>query len=388
MAWNEPGGGRNNQDPWRGRDGRGQTDLDDVIKKLQDRFGGILGGGGSGGDNSGGGLGMLGLVLALLAVLWIVAGFFRVEQAEEAVILRFGKYHDTVNAGLHWQPWGIDTVMTVDVNQRNSMPVRATMLTEDQNIVDIDLQVQYLVHDSRAFFLENSNPIETLRNSVESSLRHVVGGSEMDKVLTDGREAIAVEVHQRLQEYLERYKTGILVDKLNIEDAHPPKEVKAAFDDVIKAKEDEERVKNEAQAYANQIVPEARGEAQRMSEEANAYKTEVVERAKGQATRFDRLYTEYKMAPDVTRRRMYIETMEEVLSNTTKVMIDVKDGNSLMYLPIDKIIENSGRRSANSEASSDNQAQHSSSSTNRPADTVRGLDRIRQSRESRLGEGR
>ena len=255
MAWNEPGGGRNNQDPWRGREGSGPSDLEEVIKKLQDRFGGLLGSGG-GKNSGGGGFGMLGLVLALLLVLWFVAGFFRVEQAEEAVILRFGKYHDTVNAGLHWQPWGIDTIKTVDVNQRNSMPVRATMLTEDQNIVDIDLQVQYLVHDSKSFFLENASPIDTLRNSVESSLRHVVGGSEMDKVLTDGREAIAVEVHQRLQDYLDRYKTGLLVDKLNIEDAHPPKEVKASFDDVIKAKEDEERVKNEAQAYANQIVPE------------------------------------------------------------------------------------------------------------------------------------
>ncbi len=379
MAWNEPGGGRNNQDPWRGRDGRGQSDLDEVIKKLQDRFGGMLGGGGPG--NDGGGFGLLFLILGFVTIVWIVAGVYRVEQAEEAVVLRFGKYHDTVFAGLHWNPWGVDSIMKVDVQQRNSMPVRATMLTEDQNIVDIDLQVQYQVTDSKAFFLESGNPIDALRNSVESSLRHVVGGSEMDRVLTDGREAIAVEVAQRLQDYLNRYKTGVSVNKLNIEDAHPPKDVKASFDDVIKAKEDEERVKNEAEAYANQIVPEARGEAQRMIEEANAYKAEVVERSKGQANRFDRLYAEYKMAPEVTRRRIYIETMEQVLGNTSKVMVDVDGGNNMMYLPIDKILDQ--QRQTNLTASEATNAQQSKSSTSKPAESVRGLDRLRKSRESR-----
>lgn len=381
MAWNEPGGGRNNQDPWRGRDGRGPSDLDDVIKKLQDRFGGMMGGG----QGNDGGYGLLGLILAIAVIVWLVAGLYRVEQAEEAVVLRFGKYHDTVSAGLHWNPWGVDTIQKVDVNQRETMPVRATMLTEDQNIVDIDLQVQYVVTDSRDFFLAASNPIDALRNSVESSLRHVVGGSEMDRVLTDGREAIAVEVHQRLQEYLDRYKTGLSVDKLNIEDAHPPKDVKAAFDDVIKAKEDEERVKNEAQAYANQIVPEARGEAQRMIEEANAYKAEVAERAKGQAKRFEELYSAYKLAPDVTRRRMYIETMEQVLGNSSKVLMDVQGGNNLMYLPIDKILEQNskgGKRSMMDAAASQLQTK---STTQKTTEAVRGLDRLRQSRENRWG---
>lgn len=377
MAWNEPGGGRN-QDPWRGRDGRGQQDLDDVIKKLQDRFGGMLGGG-SGNDS--GGYGLLMLILGVILAVWLVAGLYRVEQAEEALVLRFGKYHETVSAGLHWNPWGIDSVMKVDVNQRETMPVRATMLTEDQNIVDIDLQVQYVVTDSRNYFLESSNPIDTMRNSVESALRHVVGGSEMDRVLTDGREAIAVEVHQRLQEYLNAYKTGLTVDKLNIEDAHPPKDVKAAFDDVIKAREDEERVKNEAEAYANQIVPEARGEAQRMIEEANAYKAEVVERAKGQANRFDRLYTEYRLAPEVTRRRMYIETMESVLGSTSKVLVDVEGGNNLMYLPLDKLMQQ--RPSSDPIVIEANTSQQSNTTTQKTSDAVRGLERIRQARESR-----
>jgi membrane protease subunit HflK len=377
MAWNEPGGGRN-QDPWRGRDGRGQQDLDDVIKKLQDRFGGMLGSG-SGNDN--GGYGLLMLILGVILVVWFVAGLYRVEQAEEALVLRFGKYHETVSAGLHWNPWGVDTVMKVDVNQRETMPVRATMLTEDQNIVDIDLQVQYVVTDSRNYFLESSSPIDTLRNAVESALRHVVGGSEMDRVLTDGREAIAVEVHQRLQEYLDVYKTGLTVDKLNIEDAHPPKDVKAAFDDVIKAREDEERVKNEAEAYANQIVPEARGEAQRMIEEANAYKAEVVERAKGQANRFDRLYTEYRLAPEVTRRRMYIETMESVLGRSSKVLVDVEGGNNLMYLPLDKLMQQ--RPAVDPIVIEANTSQQSNTTTQKTSDAVRGLERIRQARESR-----
>ncbi|MAR91646.1 MAG: FtsH protease activity modulator HflK [Pseudomonadales bacterium] len=384
MAWNEPGGGRN-QDPWRGRGGRSQSDLEDVVKKLQDRFGGLFGGGGRGGNNDAG-YGLLFLILAVMIVAWAVAGLYRVEQAEEALVLRFGKYHETVGPGLHWNPWGIDSVQTVDVNQRETMPVRATMLTEDQNIVDIELQVQFVVTDSRAYFLENSTPIETLRNAVESALRHVVGGSEMDRVLTEGRAAIAVEVQQRLQAYLDRYRTGLGVDKLNIEDAHPPKEVKAAFDDVIKAKEDEERVKNEAEAYANQIVPEARGQAQRMIEEATAYKTEVVERAKGQANRFDRLYAEYSVAPEVTRRRLYIEAMENVLGNTSKVMVDVEGGNNLMYLPIDKILEQR-RSGANNGMDDNSSAQQSTTSTQKASDTVRGLERIRQARESRW-EGR
>ncbi len=379
MAWNEPGGGRNNQDPWRGRDGRGgSSDLDDVLKKLQDRFGGMFGS--SGDDNNG--LGLIGLILAVLAVVWGIAGLYRVEQAEEAVVLRFGKFHQVTTAGLHWYPWGIDTVMKVDTNQLNSMPVRATMLTEDQNIVDIDLQVQYRVADAQAFFLESSNPIEALRNSVESSLRHVVGGSEMDRVLTDGREAIAVEVDKRLQEYLDRYKTGLVVEKINVEDAHPPKDVKDAFDDVIKAKEDEERVKNEAQAYANQVVPEARGKAQRMIEEANAYKAEVVERAGGEAARFDQMYAQYKKAPEVTRRRLYIETMEQVMGNSTKVMVDTEGSGNMLYLPLDRMLQGAAPALAPVQAESTS-TQQSRSDTAKPAETVRGLDRIRQARDSR-----
>ena len=382
MAWNEPGGGRNNQDPWRGRDGRGgSSDLDDVLKKLQDRFGGMFGG--SGDDNSS--LGLIGLILGILAIVWGIAGFYRVEQAEQAVVLRFGKYHDVVSAGLHWNPWGIDNVMKVDTNQLNSMPVRATMLTEDQNIVDIDLQVQYRVNDAQAYFLDSSDPIAALRNSVESALRHVVGGSEMDRVLTDGREAIAVEVDKRLQEYLDRYKTGLVVEKINVEDAHPPKDVKDAFDDVIKAKEDEERVKNEAQAYANQVVPESRGKAQRMIEEANAYKAEVVERAGGEAARFDQMYAQYKKAPEVTRRRLYIETMEQVMGNSTKVMVDTEGGNNLLYLPLDKMLQ--GAAPLVAPAPDITSTQQSRTDTAKPADTVRGLDRIRQSRDSRW-EGR
>lgn len=383
MAWNEPGGGRNNQDPWRGRDGRGQSsDLDDVIKKLQDRFGGMFGGGGS--NNNDGGFGLIALVLVVLLLAWFVSGIYRVEQAEEAVVLRFGKYHETVGAGLHWNPWGIDRVMTVDVNERNSMPVRATVLTEDQNIIDIVLQVQFVVMDSKAFFLESSNPIDTLKNSVESALRHVVGGNEMDYVLTDGREEIAIKVHQRLQGYLERYKTGLSVDKLNIEDAHPPKDVKDAFDKVIKAKEKEEQAKNVAQAHANKVVPEARGEAQKVIENANAYKVEVVERARGEADRFSLVYGQYKLAPEVTRRRLYLETMETIYADTSKVLVDLEGGNNVMYLPIDKILENA--RQTKDVAPRQDSGNRNSKSSSQSSD-ARGIDRLRQSRDSRW-EGR
>jgi membrane protease subunit HflK len=204
----------------------------------------------------------------------------------------------------------------------------------------------------------------------------------MDRVLTDGREAIAVEVDKRLQEYLDRYQTGLVVSKINVEDAHPPKDVKDAFDDVIKAKEDEERVKNEAQAYANQVVPESRGKAQRMIEEANAYKAEVVERATGEAARFDQLYGQYKKAPEVTRRRLYIETMEQVMGNSTKVMLDTEGTGNMLYLPLDKMLQGAAPLLAPPQVDMSS-AQQSRTDTTKPADNVRGLDRIRQSRDSR-----
>ena len=242
MAWNEPGGGRKDQDPWRAKQDKGPPDLDEVVKKLQDKFGGLFGGGKSNGADGKSGMALVGVLIILAALVWGFAGLYRVEQAEQALVLRFGKFHEIVGAGLHWNPRLVDSIYKVDVTKVNQVNLRATMLTEDQNIVDITLDVQFRVDDPKAFFLEIASPEAALRHSTESALRHVVGASEMGSVITEGREAIAVDVHARLQDYLNRYDTGLSVTKVNIEDAHPPKEVKAAFDDVIKAKEDEERL--------------------------------------------------------------------------------------------------------------------------------------------------
>jgi membrane protease subunit HflK len=221
-------------------------------------------------------------------------------------------------------------------------PHKAQMLTEDQNIVEVNMSVQYTVMSPEDFVLKVRDPENSLQHATESALRHVVGGSEMYQVLTEGREKIAADVHLRLQDYLNNYTTGIQVTQVNIESTSPPAEVQEAFDDVIKAKEDEERVKNEAQAYSNGIIPEARGQAQRQLEEASAYKEQVIAQAQGEAQRFEKLLTEYNKAPEVTRERLYIDAIQGVLSRTSKVMIDVEGGNNLLYLPLDKIVNQPG----------------------------------------------
>lgn len=389
MAWNEPGGGNNNnQDPWRGRNDQGPPDLDEVLKKLQDRFGGLLGGGNGGSGNDNGGFGLIVLVLVVASIIWGVAGFYRVEQAENAVVLRFGKFHETVGAGLHWNPPLIDSVRKVDVIQVNSFSMDATMLTEDQNLVSIGLVVQYKVNNPTDYFLEANSPQLALRHSTESALRHVVGGTKMDSVITEGRKIMAVDVQRRLQDYLDRYHSGLAVTKVNIEDAHPPNEVKAAFDDVIKAKEDEERVQNEAETYANGIIPEARGQAKRMNEEAQAYKSEVVERAKGEANRFTKLLEEYKKAPEVTRRRLYLETMEQVYGNTSKVMVDIDSGNNMMYLPLDKMMAAGGLTGAGGRETMVLPEKRVVVKPNESTTDMRGIDRLRQVRENKRWEAR
>lgn len=328
MAWNEPGGGRNPNDPWRNKQDPGQQELDEFIQKLQNRLGGLLGGDGKGG------YGGLALILVLLLAVWAAFGFYRLDQAEQAVVLRFGKFNNIVGAGLHWNAPLVDKVYKVNVMQQNNVSLQATMLTEDENIVDVALNVQYQVHDPKLYFLSIGDPEEALMRATESALRHVVGGTEMDSIITEGRQVMAQDVTLLLQEHLNRYQTGLLITKVNIEDAHPPKEVKGSFDDVIKAKEDETRLQNEAQTYANGIVPEARGKAQRMIEEANAYKSEVLSRAEGEANRFTRLLAEYAKAPEVTRERLYLDTMERVLAGNTKVVVDVNKTNNVLYLPL------------------------------------------------------
>jgi membrane protease subunit HflK len=350
MAWNEPGGNKP-KDPWGGGND-GPPDLDEALKKFNDWLGGIFGGGSGGGTGSsnmpskGVSAGVIGLVAIVLAGLWAASGFYQIDAQERGVVLRLGKYFDTVDSGLQWNPRLIDTVIKVNATAERQYTSQGLMLTEDENIVELPLTVQYNIADVKAFALNVRSPEMSLQHATDSALRHVVGSSTLVKVLSDGREQIAIEVKQRLQHYLDDYRTGIRIIEINLQRAEPPREVKAAFDDVIEAKEDKERYKNEAQAYANGLVPESRGKAQRILEEANAYKAKVVAEAEGDAKRFEQLLTEYTKAPKVTRERLYIDTVEEVMASSTKVLVDVDGGNNMMYLPLDKLT--SGNNASNS----------------------------------------
>ncbi len=346
MAWNEPGG--NNQgdkDPWGNKNDQGPPDLDEAFKKLQNNLSQMFGGksGGSGGSGGGSSLkmnsGMIGGLIILAIVGWALSGVYTLDEKERGVVLRLGKVNDEILLpGLHWNPPIIDRVMFESVTDVKSIQHNSEMLTEDENIVKVNMQVQYVVSDVREYLLRVSNPVQSLYQSTESALRHEVGSALMNDVLTSGRAELGFKVKDRIQTYMNRYTTGIEVTQVVIDETAPPDAVRAAFDDVIKAREDEVREKNEATAYANQVVPEARGEAQRLVEQALGYKERVIARARGDAARFNALYAEYELAPEVTRERLYLDTMEAVMSNSTKVMVDVEGGNNLLYLPLDKLI--------------------------------------------------
>jgi modulator of FtsH protease HflK len=336
MAWNEPGGGK---DPWGNRGDQGPPDLDEAFKKLQAQLAGIFGGG-SGGRRGSSGLnrGLLGLILVGAVLVYGFLGLYQIDQGERGIVFRFGAVQENVvMPGLHWNPPIIDVVEKVNVTRVNSHSHQALMLTEDENIVDVAVTVQFVVHDPVAFLVNVRTPRDSLTQATESALRHVVGSSRMDSVITAGREAIAVEVQERLQAYLDTYGTGIRLDKVNIDRSAPPTQVVDAFNDVQKAKEDEQRFINEARAYAESVIPEARGEAQQVIEQANGYRDRVVARAEGEADRFGKLLFEYAKAADVTRDRLYIDAMEMVLSNSTKIMVAVEGGNNIMYLPLDRL---------------------------------------------------
>jgi len=343
MAWNEPGGGK---DPWGGNSGGdGPPDLDEALQKLRARMDKIFGGSGSGKGGSGNN-NLLAIVLVVLVAGWGLFGFYQVDEKEQAVVLRLGKYLDTVGPGLNWRPLLLDRVFKERVTEERQYSSRGQMLTQDENIVELPLTVQYNINNVKDFVLNVKNPELSLRHATDSALRHVVGSSSLDEVVSTGRGKIAEEVKLRLQQYLDSYGAGILVRKINIQEAKPPSEVKAAYDDVIKAREDQERLINEAQSYSNGIIPEARGKAQRMLEEALAYKEQVVAEAQGETNRFLALLTEYQKAPEVTRQRLYLDAVQDVMSNSSKVLIDVEGGNNMLYLPLDKIIESSASGSS------------------------------------------
>ena len=338
MAWNEPGG--NNQDPWGGKGGnQGPPDLDEALKKFQEKLSGIFGGGSNGGGSSSPAFSAaaVGLVVVAAAIAYGLFGIYQVDEQERAVVLRFGVYHDTKQPGLHWNAPLVDAVTKVNVTKVRLHSSKGLMLTEDLNIIEVNVSVQYSINDAQDFVLRVRDPERSLTQATESALRHVVGSTVMHEVLTEGREQIAIEGNARIQEYLDLYQTGIKLEAVNVEETNPPREVQAAFDDVNKAREDEERLKNEAEAYSNGIIPEARGKAQRVIEEANAYREQVVAQSTGEAKRFEQLLTEYNKAPKVTRERLYIDAVQGVMANSSKIMIDVEGGNNMMYLPLDKM---------------------------------------------------
>lgn len=342
MAWNEPGN-KGDRDPWGNRQDQGPPDLDEAFKKLKDNLGGMFGGGSSSGGSTGGGMltsSVLGVLAAVAAIGYGLMGIYTLDEQERGVVLRFGQVQEAVvMPGLSWYPPIIDKVLIHNVSRVRSHPHDSEMLTEDENIVKVKLTVQYVIDDVVAYALEVRDPEKSLHQSTESAVRHVVGSTEMDEVLTEGRAVMGDEIKTRIQDYMAAYGTGIAVTQVNVDETAPPDAVREAFDEVIRAREDEVRVRNEADAYANQVIPEARGEAQRYLEEAEGYRQRVVAQAVGEASRFSKLYVEYKAAPEVTRERMYIDTMEAVMSSASKVMVDVEGGNNMMYLPLDRMIQ-------------------------------------------------
>lgn len=359
MAWSDNDG--RNRDPWGNRGGeQGPPDLDDAFRKLQGQLRGMFGGGGGSGSGSGssGKKGfrisptLILIVVGVIVVVWFAFGWYQVDEQERGVVLRLGKVQENFKEpGLNWNPKFIDEVIKVNTTRINSSEHSQQMLTEDENIVKVDLVVQYRIDGVIKYVVDIREPEESLKHATESALRHVVGSSTMEAVITTGREVLGDDVKERLQTYLDRYETGIEVVGVNIEAVEPPQEVQAAFDDVQKAKEDQVRYINEANAEAEQLVPEARGEASRIIEAANAYREQVIALAQGEADRFTKLLTEYQAAKEVTRDRLYITAIETVLKSTSIVMVDVSDGNNLLFLPLDQLLK-SGTGSASSAASS------------------------------------
>jgi len=355
MAWNEPGGNPHNQDPWgnrpRGGNNQGPPDLDEAFRKLQDKLNDMFGGKkrpNNGGNNSGdgkhGGLGLLGLALVVVLGFWLYNAIYVVDEQEQAVILRFGQYHRTVGPGLNFYLPVLERKFQENVTRERAYSKQGQMLTEDENIIEVPLTVQYRISNLQDFVLNVANPELSLQQSTDSAVRHVVGSTAMDQVLTQGRELMASEVKERLQSFMDNYQTGITVTQVNLQSAAAPREVQDAFDDVIRAREEEQREKNQAESYANGVVPEARGQAQRILEDASGYREEVIARAEGEAKRFSQLLAEYQKAPQVTRERLYLDSMQGLLSNSSKILLSgggEKGGqNSLIYLPLDKLMEN------------------------------------------------
>ena len=357
--------------------GTNTPDLDELWQDFNKKLGGLFGGGGrrpsSGGqppEFKGAGLG-IGMIAGVAVLIWLGTGFFIVQEGQQAVITQFGKYSKAVGAGINWRlPYPIQRHELVYVSQIRSADVgrdsivkstglrESAMLTEDENIVEIKFAVQYRLSDARAWLFESKRPEDTVIQVAETAVREVVGKMKMDAALADERDQIAPRVRALMQTILDRYKIGVEIVGVNLQQGgvRPPEQVQAAFDDVLKAGQEREKAKNDAEAYANEVIPRAKGTASRLMEEASAYKERIVAQAQGDAQRFSSVYTEYQKAPAVTRDRMYLDAMQQVYSNVTKVVVDSKQGSNLLYLPLDKILQQSGSASTGAGAGASNSA--------------------------------
>jgi len=364
MAWNQPGNNGQDRDPWGssnnqggnsggnkgGRD-KGPPDLDDIFRKLSNKLGG-LGGGKKGGDGNGSGQRkpgnagrLVGIVAVAAVVIWAASGFYTIKEAERGVVTRFGKFSHLVEPGLNWKPTFVDQVRAVNVEAVRELSASGTMLTSDENVVRVEMNVQYRVTNPERYLFAVTSADDSLRQATDSALRGVIGRSTMDRILTEGRTVVRSETQRELEETVRPYDMGITLLDVNFQTARPPEDVKASFDDAIAARENREQAVREAEAYANDKLPRARGDAQGILEQARAYKSRVTLEAQGEVDSFARILPEYKAAPQITRERLYIETMERVLGHTRKVLVNDK-GSNLMVLPLDQLMRGQGGASA------------------------------------------
>ena len=410
FSLNDPRWGRGSQDNGQNQnqDGKrpndGPPDLDQLWREFNQRLNRLFGNKGGRGDGGGGGFSPdargagigIGLIAAIIGFLWLVSGFFIVQEGQTGVVLTFGKYSHSTPAGFNWRwPYPIQSHETVNVSQvrtvevgyrstvRNKQPKESLMLTDDENIIDIQFAVQYKLKNASEWLFNNRDQEELVRQVAETSIREIVGKSKMDFVLYEGREKVAFDVSQLMQQITDRYKAGVQITNVTMQAVQPPEQVQAAFDDAVKAGQDRERQKNEGQAYANDVIPRARGAASRLLQEAEAYRSRVVANAQGDASRFKQVLAEYQKAPAVTRDRMYIETMQQIFTNTTKVMVDSRTGNNLLYLPLDKLISQVANDSTRTGAAGLPQ----STTQSPPPEQLQSMETQRQ-RDSRSRDGR
>jgi len=383
-----------NDPQWGRRPNQGPPDLDELLREFNRKLNSLFGRRGGGGDEPPGGGdikrigGGAGLLLLLIIIVWFASGFYIVYEGQRGVVLRFGKYVATTLPGPRWHfPYpiesaevvNVDQVRTVEVGYRNNVKSKvlkeSLMLTDDENIVDVQFAVQYVLKSPTDYLFNSRSPDDSVLQAAETAVREVVGKSSMDFVVFEGRAEVAARAHKLMQEVLDRYGTGINISKVTMQNAQPPEQVQAAFDDAVKAGQDRERQKNEGQAYANDVVPRARGNAARLQQEAEGYRQRVVERSEGDASRFQQVLAEYNKAPQVTRQRLYIEAMQDIMNNTTKVLIDQKSGSNLLYLPLDKLLEMTRSGPSDVKGQPSERAPGPDTSTSRSREAFRSRDR-------------